>query len=57
MSLRTKYKDIQFDGERATRDDFALVDQAGIMSSLGGSTAGGVLAELTAIPAKYFLVP
>ena len=55
MSLRTKYKDYKFDGERATRDDFALVDQAGIMSSLGGSTVGAMLGELTAIPAKYFL--
>jgi len=55
MSLRTKYKNIQFEGERATIDDFALVDQAGIMSSLGGSTAGAMLSELTAIPAKYFL--
>ena len=55
MSLRTKYKDTKFDGERAPIDDFALVDQAGIMSSLGGSTVGAMLGELTAIPAKYFL--
>lgn len=55
MSLRTKYKNTKFNGERAPRDDFALVDQAGIMSSLGGSTVGAMLGELTAIPAKYFL--
>jgi len=55
MSLRNKYKEVKFDGERAPRDSFALVDQAGLMSSLGGSTVGGVLSELTAIPAKYFL--